>query len=133
VAALLELEFYYTDEETGLSCHICDDQLENLGGQKMYYIDKNYSATTTTPTQWPAYVRVVPYNRNPETAIDKTSVISHEYGHSLALNDFYSPGSRGTYGDRNLMASDKSPPMDVYSRQEMGGIVRRCSRRPCAR
>jgi M6 family metalloprotease-like protein len=117
------LEFYYTDEATGLTGYISDDQLENLEGQKMYYTDKTYSAMTTTQTQWPVYVRVGPYNVNPETAIDKASVISHEYGHSLGLPDFYSLGSRETYGDWNLMATDKSQHMDVYSRQEMGWIV----------
>ena len=43
-------------------------------------------------------MRVGPYNVNPETAIAKASVISHEYGHSLGLPDFYSTGSRETYG-----------------------------------
>ena len=41
----------------------------------------------------PVYVRVGPYNVNPETAIDNASVISHEYGHSLGLPDYYSTGS----------------------------------------
>ena len=69
------------------------------------------------------FVRVGPYNVNPETAIDKASVISHEYGHSLGLPDFYSTGSRETYGDWNLMATDKSQNMDAYSRQELGWVV----------
>ena len=64
-----------------------------------------------------------PYNVNPETAIDKASVISHEYGHSLGLPDFYSTGSRETYGDWNLMATDKSQNMDAFSRQELGWVV----------
>jgi immune inhibitor A len=117
------LEFYYTDEATGLSGYISDDQLENLEGQKMYYTDATYSAMTTTPTDFPVFVRVGPYNVNPETSIDKASVISHEYGHSLGLPDFYSLGSRETYGDWNLMATDKSQNMDVFSRQEMGWVV----------
>jgi immune inhibitor A len=50
-------------------------------------------------------------------------VISHEYGHSLGLPDFYSLGGRETYGDWNLMATDKSQNMDVFARQEMGWIV----------
>ena len=37
-------------------------------------------------------MRVGPYNVNPETAIDHASVISHEYGHSLGLPDYYSTG-----------------------------------------
>ena len=36
---------------------------------------------TTTVTEFPVFVRVGPYNVNPENAIDKASVISHEYGH----------------------------------------------------
>ncbi|HEX5771285.1 MAG TPA: PKD domain-containing protein [Nocardioidaceae bacterium] len=117
------LEFYYTDEETGLTGYVTDDQLENLEGQKMYYTDKTYSQMTTQQTAYPVYVRVGPYNVNPETSIDKASVISHEYGHSLGLPDFYSLGSRETYGDWNLMATDKSQNMDVFSRQEMGWVV----------
>ena len=68
-------------------------------------------------------MRVGPYNVNPETAIDKASVISHEYGHSLGLPDFYSLGGRETYGDWNLMATDKSQNMDAFSRQELGWVV----------
>ncbi len=71
----------------------------------------------------PVYVRVGPYNVNPETAIENASVISHEYGHSLGLPDFYSLGSRETYGSWNLMASDHSQNMDVFGKQEMGWIV----------
>ena len=80
---------------------------------------------TTTPTAFPVYVRVGPYNVNPETAIDKASVISHEYGHSLGLPDFYSTGGRTTYGDWNLMATDKSQNMDVFAKQELGWLVPR--------
>ena len=50
-------------------------------------------------------------------------MISHEYGHSLGLPDFYSPGDRETYGDWNLMATDKSQNMDAFSRQELGWVV----------
>ena len=50
------------------------------------------------PNNLRVFVRVGPYNVNPETAIDKASVISHEYGHSLGLPDFYSLGGRETYG-----------------------------------
>ena len=69
------------------------------------------------------FVRVGPYNVNPETAIDKASVISHEYGHSLGLPDFYSSTGRETYGDWNLMATDKSQNMDAFGRQELGWVV----------
>jgi M6 family metalloprotease-like protein len=117
------LEFYYTDSETGQPGYVSDDQLKNDKGEKLYYTDANRAQMTTNETQWPVYVRVGPYNVNPETAIDKASVISHEYGHSLGLPDFYSLGGRETYGDWNLMATDKSQNMDIFSRQEMGWVV----------
>ena len=78
---------------------------------------------TTGPDDLKVFVRVGPYNVNPETAIDAASVISHEYGHSLGLPDFYSTGSRETYGDWNLMATDKSHNIDAYGRQELGWVV----------
>ena len=73
------------------------------------------------------FVRVGPYNVNPETAIDQASVISHEYGHSLGLPDYYSTGSRETYGDWNLMASDHSQNMDVFGNRSSAGSSRACS------
>ncbi len=117
------LEFYYTDPETGLTGYISDDQLKNLEGEKLYYTDASRSQMTTEVTDFKVFVRVGPYNVNPETAIDNASVISHEYGHSLGLPDFYSLGGRETYGDWNLMATDKSQNMDIFSRQEMGWVV----------
>ncbi|HEX5860832.1 MAG TPA: PKD domain-containing protein [Nocardioides sp.] len=119
------LEFYYSDPVTGLPGYTTDDQLKNLEGQPLWYTDKNYDETTTTDMgdDLKVFVRVGPYNVNPETAIEKASVISHEYGHSLGLPDFYSTGSRETYGDWNLMATDKSQNMDIYSRQELGWVV----------
>ena len=119
------LEFYYSDPETGLPGYTTDDQLKNLEGQPLWYTDDTYSDTTTTDMgdDLKVFVRVGPYNVNPETAIDKASVISHEYGHSLGLPDFYSTGSRETYGDWNLMATDKSQNMDIFSRQELGWVV----------
>ena len=117
------LEFYYTDPETGLPGYTTDDQLRDLEDRPLYYAEASRSTMTTTPTDWKVFVRVGPYNVNPETAIDKASVISHEYGHSLGLPDFYSTGNRDTYGDWNLMATDKSQNMDVFSRQELGWIV----------
>ncbi len=120
------LEFYYTDSDTGLPGYTTDDQLKDLEGRPLWYTDDTYSEMTTTDTgdALKAFVRIGPYNVNPETAIDKASVISHEYGHSLGLPDFYSnDGTRETYGDWNLMATDKSQNMDVFSRQELGWIV----------
>jgi M6 family metalloprotease-like protein len=117
------LEFYYTDPQTGLKGYVSDDQLENLHGQPVFYTDAGRTQTTTQHTDFPVYVRVGPYNVNPETSIEHASVISHEYGHSLGLPDFYSLGGRETYGDWNLMATDKSQHMDVFSRQELGWVV----------
>ena len=79
--------------------------------------------TSDTGDALKVFVRVGPYNVNPETAIDAASVISHEYGHSLGLPDFYSTGSRETYGDWNLMATDKSHHIDAFGRQELGWVV----------
>ncbi len=119
------LENAYVDPVTGLKGYISDDQLKDLRGRKLYYKDDSYTQMTTKKTRFPVYVRVGPYNVNPETAIERASVISHEYGHSLGLPDFYSTGSRSTYGDWNLMATDKSQHMDVFAKQEMGWLVPR--------
>ncbi len=66
-----------------------------------------------------------PYNLNPETAIEHASVISHEYGHSLGLPDYYSTGSRETYGSWTLMATDYSQNMDVIGKKELGWVIPR--------
>ena len=124
------LEFYYSDPETGLPGFTTDDQLKDLEDRPLFYTDESYSEFSyqgdpdvTVDTDLPVYVRVGPYNVNPETAIDAASVISHEYGHSLGLPDFYSTGSRETYGDWNLMATDKSHNIDAFGRQELGWVV----------
>ena len=119
------LESYYTDQATGLKGYISDDQLKDNQGRLLYYENATRSTMTTTPTEFPVFVRVGPYNVNPETSIDKASVISHEYGHSLGLPDYYSTGGRTTYGDFNLMATDKSQHMDVNAKQELGWLVPR--------
>ncbi len=121
------LEFYYSDPDTGLPGYTTDDQLKNLEGQPLWYTDDNYADMTTEDLgeDLKVYVRVGPYNVNPETAIDKASVISHEYGHSLGLPDFYSTDSKETYGDWNLMATDKSQNIDAFGRQELGWVVPR--------
>ncbi|MGH2662799.1 MAG: PKD domain-containing protein [Actinomycetota bacterium] len=123
------LEFTYTDDTTGLKGYISDDQLKSLEGVPQCWTNDSYvlyeDCGAGGDPALPAYVRVGPYNVNPESAIDKASVISHEYGHSLGLPDFYSQGGRETYGDWNLMATDKSQNMDVFSKQELGWIVPR--------
>ncbi len=120
-----DLQGTYSDPVTGLKGYVSQDQLKDLEGRPLWYTDTSRSTTTTTDKgdALKVFVRVGPYNVNPETAIDKASVISHEYGHSLGLPDFYSLGSRETYGDWNLMATDHSQFMDVYSRQRLGWVV----------
>ena len=117
------LEYSFTDPETGLAGFTTDDQLKDLEGKPLYYTNAARTKMTTKKTDFKVFVRVGPYNVNPETAIDAASVISHEYGHSLGLPDFYSTGGRETYGDWNLMATDKSQNMDGFSRQELGWVV----------
>jgi M6 family metalloprotease-like protein len=120
------LEFYYTDEETGLTGYISDDRLTDLEGNLLFYTDTTYTALTTDETDYPAYVRVGPYNVNPEDSVEKASVISHEYGHSLGLPDYYSiDPDRETYGSWNLMATDHQQHMDVHAKQDMGWIIPR--------
>ena len=119
-----DLRFYFTDEngETG---YVSNDQLRNHVGELMYWTDASREEMTTTDTGIPVYVRVGPYNVNPEAAIEKMSVIAHEYGHSLGLPDYYSLGGRDTFGSWELMASDHAQFMSVFNRQEMGWIVPR--------
>jgi immune inhibitor A len=120
-----DLQAQFTDPATGLKGYVSDDQLEDNQGRPLFYVDDSRSLMTTETTLFPVYVRVGPYNVNPESAIERASVISHEYGHSLGLPDFYSVGARSTYGDWNLMATDKSQHMDVFSKQELGWLVPR--------
>ena len=122
------LEFSYQDEATGLSGYISDDQLTDHEGTPQCWTDASYSEYAdcranggTGRDDLPAYVRVGPYNVNPETAIDQASVIAHEYGHHLGLPDFYS--SYGAYNDWNLMASDYSQHMTIFGKQELGWVV----------
>ncbi|HEU0131929.1 MAG TPA: PKD domain-containing protein [Mycobacteriales bacterium] len=122
------LEFTYTDPVTKQGGYVSKDQLKDLEGRPLWYTDGTRTTMTTTPQaddKLKVFVRVGPYNVNPESAIDKASVISHEYGHSLGLPDFYSTNDRDTYGDWNLMATDKSQNMDVFSKQDLGWIVPR--------
>ena len=73
-------------------------------------------------TTCPVFVRVGPYNVNPETVFQSASVISHEYGHHLGLPDFYDSGDE-VYGDLNLMAADYSQHMTIFGKQELGWVV----------
>ncbi len=118
-----DLRYYFTDGvgETG---YVSNDQLRNHEGQSIWWRDATRKEKTTDPSSGlPVFVRVGPYNVNPESAVDKMSVIAHEYGHSLGLPDFYSLGSRGTMGSWELMGTDHAQFMTIFSRQDLGWIV----------
>jgi M6 family metalloprotease-like protein len=117
-----DLRSYFTDVN-GLTGYVSNDQFRNRLNQLMYYTDANRTTMTTTVTAFPVYVRVGPYNVNPETAIDSVSVIGHEYLHALGMPDFYSTGSRGTYGSWDLGATDYFQYTTVFTRQELGWVV----------
>ena len=85
-----DLQSDYSDPDTGEKGYVSDDQLTDLEGRTLFWTDESRTEKTTDDTGIPVQVRVGPYNVNPESAIDKASVISHEYGHSLGLPDYYS-------------------------------------------
>jgi M6 family metalloprotease-like protein len=119
------LENTYSDPVTGLTGYVSKDQLRDLEGNPLWFTDTSYTTKTKVPgpDNLKVFVRVGPYNVNPETAIAKASVISHEYGHSLGLPDYYSTGNRETYGDFTLMATDHSQNMDIIGKKELGWVV----------
>jgi immune inhibitor A len=123
------LEAQYTDEATGLRGYISDDQLTNLEEVPQCWTDAEYlqyddcaANGGTGRDDLPVFVRVGPYNVNPETVFQAASVISHEYGHHLGLPDYYN-NDGVVYADMNLMASDYSQHMPVFSQQELGWVV----------
>ena len=120
-----DLQGAYSDPDTGEKGYVSDDQLTDLEGRPLFWTDESRTQRTTTDTGIPVHVRVGPYNVNPESAIEKASVISHEYGHSLGLPDYYSTGSRSTYGSWTLMASDYSQNIDIVGKKELGWVVPR--------
>jgi len=117
-----DLQFYYTDAN-GQTGYVSNDQLKSHKGEPMYFTDAARATMTTTVTPFPVFVRVGPYNVNPESAVEAVSVIAHEYGHSLGLPDYYSVGGRSTFGTWELMASDHAQFMTAYNRQKLGWIV----------
>ncbi len=122
-----DLRGAYTDPTTGLTGYISDDQLKDNQDRPLWYTDDSRTQMTTQDTgdALKVFVRVGPYNVNPETAVTHASVISHEYGHSLGLPDYYSTGSRTTYGTWTLMAEDHSQNMDIIGKKELGWVVPR--------
>jgi M6 family metalloprotease-like protein/uncharacterized repeat protein (TIGR01451 family) len=123
------LEAQFTDPETGLRGYTSDDQLKSLtevpqcwtSAAREQYDDCAANGGTGND-DLPVFVRVGPYNVNPETVFQSASVISHEYGHHLGLPDFYNAGEE-IYGDLNLMAADYSQHMTVFGKQELGWVV----------
>jgi M6 family metalloprotease-like protein/uncharacterized repeat protein (TIGR01451 family) len=123
------LEGMFTEAGTGLRGYVSDDQLKSLTEVPQCW-------TSTSRQQFddcaadggsgidslPVFVRVGPYNVNPETVFQSASVISHEYGHHLGLPDFYDSGGE-VYGDLNLMAADYSQHMTIFGKQELGWVV----------
>jgi M6 family metalloprotease-like protein len=119
-----DLQNAYVDAN-GQKGYVSDDQSHDLEGRALFWTDATRTQRTTSTTPYPVYVRVGPYNVNPETAIEHASVISHEYGHSLGLPDYYSTGSRETYGSWTLMATDYSQNIDIVGKKELGWVVPR--------
>ena len=123
------LEAQYKDAATGLRGYISDDQLKSLNevpqcwttNARLQYADCAANGGSGQD-DLPVFVRVGPYNVNPETVFQSASVISHEYGHHLGLPDFYNAGEE-VYGDLNLMASDYSQHMTIFGKQELGWVV----------
>ncbi len=123
------LEMQYKDEATGLRGYVSDDQLTSLEGVPQCWLDDRYLVSDDCASRGgegvddlPVFVRVGPYNVNPETAFDAASVISHEYGHHLGLPDFYN-GSYEYYGSFNLMAADFGQHMTIFGKQDLGWVV----------
>jgi immune inhibitor A len=123
------LEAQYRDAATGLRGYISDDQLESLEEVPQCWtsagriqFDDCAANGGSGDDDLPVFVRVGPYNVNPETVFQSASVISHEYGHHLGLPDFYDSGGE-VYGDLNLMAADYSQHMTIFSKQELGWVV----------
>ena len=118
------LEYSYENAD-GLKGYVSDDQLKSLEGVPQCFVDTTFTDFADCNggnSSRPVPVRVGPYNVNPEAAIDQASVIAHEYGHHLGLPDYYST-SYTTYNDWNLMATDFSQHMTIFSKQDLGWVV----------
>lgn len=114
---------YYFKDGNGETGYVSNDQLRNHEGQLVYWKDAARKEMTSVNTGLPVFVRIGPYNVNPESAVDRMSVIAHEYGHSLGMPDFYSMGGRETMGTWELMGSDHAQFMTVFARQDLGWVV----------
>ncbi|HVL90465.1 MAG TPA: immune inhibitor A domain-containing protein [Actinomycetota bacterium] len=121
-----DLRSYFTSPD-GQSGYISQDQLRDTLERPLWFTDATKTKTTTKNMgdALKAFVRVGPYNVNPEPSAEKISVIAHEYGHSLGLPDFYSTGGRSTFGSWELMAGDHAQYSTVFARQDLGWVVPR--------
>ena len=124
-----DLQQQFQDAETGLRGFISGDQLRSIHEVPQCWLDDTYGEFADCQADGgpgldslPVYVRVGPYNVNPETAFQSASVISHEYGHHLGLPDFYNSCCE-YYGDLNLRAADYSQHMTIFSKQDLGWVV----------
>lgn len=117
-----DLRQYFKDAN-GQTGYVSNDQFRNRLNQLVYWTDATRKVQTTTPTAFPVYVRVGSYNVNPESAVESVSVIAHEYGHSLGMPDYYSTGTRGTFGSWDLNGTDYFQYHSVFSRQDLGWVV----------
>ncbi|HVF73210.1 MAG TPA: immune inhibitor A domain-containing protein [Chthoniobacterales bacterium] len=117
-----DLRQYFKDEN-GQTGYVSNDQFRNRLNQLVYWTDATRKVQTTTPTSFPVFVRVASYNVNPESAVESVSVIAHEYGHSLGMPDYYSTGTRGTFGSWDLNGTDYFQYHSVFSRQDLGWVV----------
>lgn len=117
-----DLRSYFRDTN-GQTGYVSNDQFRNRLNQLVYFTDATRKTTTITPTAFPVFVRVGSYNVNPESAVESVSVIAHEYGHSLGLPDYYSTGTRGTFGSWDLNGTDYFQYHSIFSRQDLGWVV----------
>ena len=119
-----DLQNAYTDAN-GEKGYVTRDQSHDLEGRPLFWTDATrIEKTTATPASRSsrASARTTSTPRRRSTY---ASVISHEYGHSLGLPDYYSTGSRETYGGWTLMATDLSQNIDVIGKKELGWLVPR--------
>ncbi len=122
----------YRDEATGLRGYVSHDQLRSVTEIPQCFLDDTYTAYDDCAANggpgddaYPVPVRVGPYNVNPETVFESTSVIAHEYGHHLGLPDYYNSSGFSAYDTWNLMAADHNQHMTVFSKQQLGWVVPR--------